>query len=66
VPVRVHLGHGQYALLEPELYEADAALLAPLPDLAGGIRVDCDPPRCPACGGLNPGDATHTRCHADP
>lgn len=21
------------------------------------------PPRCPICGGLNPGDMTHTRCY---
>lgn len=28
----------------------------------GEIPVTIERPRCPVCGGLNPGDITHTRC----
>ena len=60
--VRVNLGGGNFADLEPDLYAVDRELLADLEPRPEPEPVE--PARCPVCGGLNPGDSSHVR-HAE-
>ena len=44
--------------LDEIVYDADGFV-----DFAPGPRDMPEPLRCAVCGGLRPGDVTHTRCH---